>query len=335
MIRRLSGKRVVRYDPMLPSAGLFGSFLSGERPKLDVECEFASVKWHLRGPDMLGVAEQTVLLVLMELAHEQYGNGCALNVDWQPLVRSIGAQDMAEVGQSSSEGRPVALAGLSVSYGELVRRCGRRDDGGSAARQLRMQLRRLCEVSVWFEQPKGVERRSQLLQWRVGDAHGVDVVLNSRLTEILLGNQYSPVSLAERLRLESDIARALHCALSVHIRPGETRAYAVDELAAFVWLGSEIADSTKRRRRQQLRKALAEIARLTGWTLKPHAGATLDQAVNLTFYRNKLAYVPGAGSQLKSVSEFDDEPHHSSTREEEDDSSGPLDISSWFTTPKS
>ncbi len=334
MTQRATGARIVRYDPMLPTAGLFGSVTSADRPKLDVQCEFGGVTWHLRGPDMLGVAEQTLLLVLMELAHEQYSSEFALDADWQPLVQAMATPSMLEVAPRTSDGAPVTLAALAVSYAELVRRCGRRNEGGSAARQLRVQLKRLCEVSVWFEQPKGVERRTQLLHWRVGDGHGVQVVLNWRLTEILLGKQYSPVLLSERLRLESDIARALHCALSVHIRPGATRAYAVDDLARFVWPGHAVAESTTRRRRQQLRKALIEIGQLARWRLKVHDDLPLGQAVAVTFHRKELMHVRRAGSSLMLKVEPADVPQGSSVTENYDPARGHVDISSWFVTPQ-
>lgn len=62
---RTTGHRIVRYDPMLPTAAIFGSLGNGPRPKLDARCEFGGVVWKLRGPDMLGIPEQTLLLALL------------------------------------------------------------------------------------------------------------------------------------------------------------------------------------------------------------------------------------------------------------------------------
>jgi hypothetical protein len=282
-------KRLVRYDPMLPTAAIFGSLGKGSRPKLDTKCEFGGVEWRLRGPDMLGMPEQTLLLVLLELATEQYGARHAGRSDWNALV---GALDNGAGSSGTAlpvpyrEGEPVALAALIVSYSELIRRCGRQAEGGNATRQIRMELERLCEVTVWATSSSGVQVCSRLLQWRRGDTNGVQVVLNWRLTEILVGRQFSPVSLTERLSLRSDVARALHCALSVRIRLGDTMSFRLDTLGPYVWPeGRAVAASTVRRRRQLLRGALSDINRLPGWTVKASAGSCLEQADAVTVTR--------------------------------------------------
>ncbi|CAG9179216.1 replication protein C, IncQ-type [Cupriavidus pinatubonensis] len=259
--------RIVRYDPMLPSAGLFRSVGNHARPKLDVECEFNGVIWRLRGPDLLGVPEQTLLLVLMELASEQCRPGKASEPEVPELHEALRMSGFAAPLGEASE--PVAnLAVLSVSYRELNRRCGRLDDGGASATQIRKELERLCEVTVWAKMPDGRQLSSRLLHWRRGDRQGVEVVLNWRLTEILVGRQFSPVSLTERLQLSSDIARALHCVLSVRIRPGGAQSFHLETLASYVWAEDAVAASTVRRRRQLLRDALQEIDSLGGWLIR-------------------------------------------------------------------
>ncbi|MEX3944364.1 replication protein C, IncQ-type, partial [Paraburkholderia sp. BR10937] len=150
-------------------------------------------------------------------------------------------------------------------------------EGGSAAKQIRRELMRMSEVTIWAVMGNQ-EFSSRLLHWRMGDGHGAQVILNARLTEILIGRQYSPVSLQERLALKSDIARALHCALSVRIRPAKTMSFNLDTLAPYVWCEPDVADATVRRRRQQLRAALCELDGLRGWSIRTRSGEPLQQA---------------------------------------------------------
>ncbi|MBC8748555.1 MULTISPECIES: replication protein C, IncQ-type [Paraburkholderia] len=289
MTRPAGDKRVVRYDPMLPGTGLFGSLGNGIRPKLDAEYTFGGIVWRLRGPDRLGIPEQTLLLVLLELAEEQYGRARQEVEDWTLIEIALYSEPGARPLADCREGEAPALATLSVSYAELSQRCGRTAEGGSAAKQIRRELMRLCEVTIWAV-VGDEEFSSRLLHWRRGDGYGVRVVLNSRLTEILIGKQYSPVSLQERLSLKSDIARALHCALSVRIRPGGTMSFNPETLAPYVWCEPDVADVTVRRRRQQLRAALCEINRLRGWTIKARSGPNLERAESVQICRRSAAW---------------------------------------------
>ncbi|CAN0622846.1 Replication protein C (RepC) [Burkholderia multivorans] len=284
MTLRTQDKRIVRYDPMLPSSGLFGSLGNGERPKLDIKYAFGGIVWRLRGPDRLGIPEQTLMLVLLELAQEQYGQAQQQIDDWTPIETALYCEPDARPLASFRDGSPPALATLHVSYAELSQRCGRTAEGGSAAKQIRRELMRLSEVTIWAV-VGNQEYSSRLLHWRRGDGHGAQVILNARLTEIIIGQQYSPVSLQERLVLKSDVARALHCALSVRIRPGKTMSFNLDTLAPYVWCEHDVADATVRRRRQQLRAALCEIHGLHGWSIRTRSGEPLEQAESVNIFR--------------------------------------------------
>jgi Replication protein C (RepC) len=101
--------------------------------------------------------------------------------------------------------------------------------------QRRAELQRLCEVTVWTLREDGVELQSRLLAWEARNNQGVTMLLNWRLTDVLFGGQFSPVGLTERLSLHSECARALHCALSMRIRPGMTMASHLDKLSGYIW----------------------------------------------------------------------------------------------------
>ncbi|MGN8108124.1 replication protein C, IncQ-type [Paraburkholderia sp. 22098] len=250
--------RPVRYDTALALSGVFSSLPNGARPKLDISYEFGGLTWRWRGPDRLGIPEQTLVLVLLELAQEQIdgaGHG----------ARIAAMEDELYPGD---EPRRRRLVSLHVSFAELCRRLGREFSGGSALRQIRRELERLCEVTVWTYAGNDKQMSSRLMSWRRGDSAGVDVLLNWRLAETLFGGQYSPVSLGQRLLLTTDCARALHCSLSVRMRPGETMQFRHDTLATYVWSGLDVPDGTLRRRRKEIRDALRELAGVKGWTIK-------------------------------------------------------------------
>ncbi|MEZ2307160.1 replication protein C, IncQ-type [Caballeronia sp. Lep1P3] len=251
--------RLVRYDTALATAGVFCSLPNGPRPKLDVTYEFAGLTWRWRGPDRLGIPEQTLLLVLLELAQEQIG------AEGQDACIAA----MEDMLYANEEARRPPVVSLHVSFAELCRKLGRGASGGSASRQIRRELERLCEVTVWMSAEKDRQISSRLLAWRRSDNAGVDVVLNWRLAEVLFGGQFSPVSLGQRLSLTTDCARALHCSLSVRMRPGGTMQFKLDTLAAYVWSGDAVADATVRRRRQEIRDALQQLGGVKGWTIKP------------------------------------------------------------------
>lgn len=254
--------RPVRYDPALALSGVFCSLPNGARPKLDISYEFGGLTWRWRGPDRLGIPEQTLVLVLLELAQEQVGGA-------GHEARIAEMQDGLYPGDESRRPR---LVSLHVSFAELCRRLGRVFSGGSASRQIRRELERLCEVTVWTYAGNDVQMSSRLMTWRRSDSAGVDVLLNWRLAETLFGGQYSPVSLGQRLLLTTDCARALHCSLSVRMRPSDTMQFRHDTLATYVWSGVDVADGTLRRRRKEIRDALRELAGIKGWTIKEVSG---------------------------------------------------------------
>jgi hypothetical protein len=274
--------RIVRYDSALSAAPLFQPVWRGKRPNLNLKFTFDGVVWRWRGPEQLGIGEQTLLLVLLELAAEQ-------------LVDSDVVDDATRHIESSlydlQESRRPRTARLTVTLYELCRRLGC-STGGSAMIQRRAELQRLCEVTVWMRREDGVELQSRLLAWEVGNNQGVTVLLNWRLTDVLFGGQFSPICLTERLNLHSECARALHCALSMRIRPGMTMAFHLDKLSGYIWAdgdgrprrsgrlqpaGTELlAKAPVRRRRRQMLGAVSEIASLATWTTKTTVNGALQ-----------------------------------------------------------
>lgn len=163
--------RPVRYDTALALSGVFGSLPNGARPKLDISYEFGGLTWRWRGPDRLGIPEQTLVLVLLELAQEQ--------VDGAGHQARIAA--MEDELYPGDESRRPRLVSLHVSFAELCRRLGREFSGGSASRQILRELERLCEVTVWTYTGEDMQMSSRMMAWCRSDRTGVDVLLNWRL----------------------------------------------------------------------------------------------------------------------------------------------------------
>ncbi|WP_405044929.1 replication protein C, IncQ-type [Paraburkholderia sp. USG1] len=280
----MQSERIVRYDPALAAAPLFQPVWRGDRPKLDRSFMFNGIEWRWRGPEQLGIAEQTLLLVLMELAAEQASRAEPVDEETRQIESEL---------YNLRENRRPPTAELNVSFYELCRRLGR-NAGGSAVSQRRCELKRLCEVTVWSRHDDGTEFQSRLLFWQVGDNKGVRVFLNWRLTEVLFGGQYSAVCLNERLSLRSECAKALHCALSLRIRGGATMAFHFEKLARYVWddVGTRLSAKRQRdraasetpaaiamrRRRPELVEAIGEIGQLSTWTVK----STVNGAVQVS-----------------------------------------------------
>ncbi|WP_321893866.1 replication protein C, IncQ-type [Paraburkholderia tropica] len=300
----MQGERIVRYDPALAGAPLFQPVWRGERPKLDHTFSFGGLEWRWRGPEQLGIAEQSLLLVLMELATEQASFAQPQDEETRQIV-----SELYDLG----EHRRPRTAELTVSFYELCRRLGVHD-GGSAGAQRRSELKRLCEVTVWSRREDGTEFQSRLLTWQVGNKKGVRVLLNWRLTEVLFGGQFSAVSLNERLSLHLECARALHCALSLRIRAGSTMSFHIDKLAYYVWGNVEIRSTGKRqqdraysntpagiaqrRRRRELTAALDEISQLDSWSVK----TTMSGALRISRRAmTQKAGIPAVQAELAST----------------------------------
>lgn len=311
--------RIVRYDPALAAAPVFQPVWRGARAKLDRAFSFAGIEWRWRGPEQLGIAEQTLLLVLMELATEQAS--FAQPVDDETRHIMSGLYDLGE------HRRP-RTAELTVSFYELCRRLGLHA-GGSAVTQRRSELKRLCEVTVWSRLEDGTEFQSRLLSWQIGNNKGVRVLLNWRLTEVLFGGHYSAVCLNERLSLNSECARALHCALSLRIRFESTMTFHIDTLARYVWSDVEKRSIGKRqqeraysdtpsaiaqrRRRRELHDAVEQLANLSTWSIKPTTKGALRIsrfAMNRKNSASENAALPIAAASPKKPSKREALPEH-------------------------
>jgi hypothetical protein len=264
--------RIVRYHPPFGLSTLFRSLPKiGIRPPLDVSYTAAKSNVTLRfsAKEALGIPEQTLLLVLLELAQEALArpsNAARLN-------RHVAEKSSKALWTTLNRGfldQPEESVRFTTTWYELSERSGA-STGGMSQRLRREQLQRLCEVVVWQEgrDARQTTRQSYLVSWLIGDDTRVHVALNARLAVSLLDGQFAAVSLAERMRLPSDAAKALHAFFSTCLRPGRGIKVSVASLVSRLWPESEVSApaGTLRRRHKDIRDALKELNTLAGWAV--------------------------------------------------------------------
>lgn len=256
-------QRHVLHDPALGIAGVFLPLKKGKRGKLDVQRTWgrATIRW--RGPDQLGISDQSVLFAVLEVAGEQMGvsptQGIALETD--ELWPLLGHQE--HVFRSDS-------IRLITSFARLVQLCGW-VDGGTATKRVKDALRRLTETTVWASVTEDDgnlrEGSSRLLAWKVGDRNRVALIVNWRQAQALRGTQYARISLLERSTLQTEVAQALHALLCCKINLCGAWSCGLDKLQVHVW-GNAATGVNLRARRKRMRAALDAINLLYGWRVE-------------------------------------------------------------------
>lgn len=254
--------RLVKYEFALqePALGLAQVFIAlGKLPrgKLDVVSHFGQSQLRWRGPDALGIAEQSVFLGLLAIAAQQKFRLDASN----PATRE-GARLVAKLG---FEGTPevTELFVLRATWSEIAIAAGYGSVGGKNRKDVQMAVRRFAETTIW-ERRGNKEYACRILSWLVGDDDSVVIALNPRATSALLGLQYCHISLVERGDICGEPGKALHAWLCANLRAGRMRPYAIDGLQVHVW-GSTCTGTTLRNRRSRLVKALQQIGKLDKW----------------------------------------------------------------------
>ena len=252
-------RRDVRQDPALGMVGAFRPLRKGPRGKLDVQMDWGDATIHWRGPDQLGIVEQSVLLAVLEVAAEQWRNDRdALLVKPDDALWSLLAHQKHVFKPD--------IVRILTSFRRLSLLCGKGDSGAELG-LVRDALRRLAETTVWVKRA-GLEGSSHLLGWQVSDDLQVVLVLNWRLTQALQGEQYARISMRERSQLDSEPAKALHAVLSCKVNVGKAWDCGLHHLQPYVWGDTVVDGATRRKRHGRLRAALDEIDRLPGWTAR-------------------------------------------------------------------
>ncbi len=241
-------------EPALAIAPVFLVLKKTARAKLDVTRSFgdSSVRW--RGPDALGIPEQSVLLALLSIGGQQ-----TYSIDPNSAI----GNKAKLLNQLSCEGPQSDVAVVIAHWRKIEIAAGYSAHSGTNITNIKLAVKRLAETTVW-ECRDGIEYQSRLLSWIRGNDNGVIIALNRRATDAIYGKQFIKISLCERNALPDESTKALHAYLSGSMRAGTTRRLTVSKLQAHIWSG-EATGSTHRSRDEKLRAALLAIGRLPAW----------------------------------------------------------------------
>ena len=244
-------------EPALSLAPVFLTLNKKERAKLDVKFRFDGTLINWRGPDALGVTEQSVLLALLSIANQQ--------TFWLSMHPAKESESAKLLPMMSIEGDRVhgGLKVLKISWQRLAAAVGYTSMGGENTALVKAALRRLAETTIW-EKRDNKTYQSRVLAWIVGDDELVTVALNQRATNALNGGQFIKISLSERRMLGDDRSKCLHAWLCGCIRSGSTRTFYVDSLQSHVW-GDVKVGIALRQRRLRLKDAINNINFLASW----------------------------------------------------------------------
>ena len=151
--------RDVMHDPAMGSSVVFRPLRkSTHRQKLDVTTRWGDLEIQWRGPDALGIGDQSVLFAVLEVARE------ALLQTRQDAM--VGADDpLWEQLQHENHVFRAETVSVTTSLTSLSQRCFW-GDGGTALKRVRAALRRLTETTVWVRHLK-LEGSSRLLAFRI------------------------------------------------------------------------------------------------------------------------------------------------------------------------
>ena len=251
-------RRVVRHDPAMATAPLFRPLQKGEgvRPKLDLRQEFGGSTIWYRGPDALGVSDQTVLFAVLCLAQKK-GKELLPSTTGHYTRRALA--DLLPVPESY----PLRTVYVDTTLYEMLQTAAMRDDGRSY-KQLRDCIDRLAAVTVFVDRGGNSPPPMRLLSRVVKDDGRIKLALNERLALAFVG-QYVTIDLRERQRLPSDAAKVLHAWLSATVRRGRAWNCTIDKLAYHIY-GDSSGNDLRRKRRERTKEALESISRLPGWS---------------------------------------------------------------------
>ncbi|NDU92820.1 MAG: replication protein C [Ferrovum sp.] len=261
-----------RHDPACCLApGLFRSLKRGERKKqkLDITYNHGMDTIRYWGPEPLGALEMRVMqgLVAMAAVSGDSGRGIMLcsgteSKTGQALRRSLDLR-----WESQAEDAMV----VQCSFRQLAREVGA-DEGGSQIKFIRGCLERLYAVTIIVESD-GKRHGFRMLSKYSSDVNTekLCVALNPRLAQAIMGERpYTRISMDEVRQLRTDPASLIHQRLCGWIDPGKTGRATLDTLCGYVWPDDATPEAMKKRR-QSARRALAEIAMLSGWVVSEYS----------------------------------------------------------------
>lgn len=232
---------------------------TSSRAKLELSQTVGEVQLTWRGPNQLSIPDQSVLLAAMACAK----GGEVLEVQGDEPGTEHAALALLE---PTGHRFQTASVWIPTTFRMLSRHCAASGHAGPNTAQVKASLTRLTETTIWMRSGDR-EGSTRLLAWSYSQAESVLLTLNWRLVDALCGRRYSRINLHDRGLLGTDVAKALHFALSCQVGAGRQWRYKLDSLQKQVW-GDLVVGEAQRQRRSKLRKALDALAGLPTWTIQ-------------------------------------------------------------------
>lgn len=255
--------------------GLFIPTNGKKRGRIYIEPrDFGKITVTIMGFEQAGADDQSLFLA----SCSQLGiDGLIINDPHGEISTSLKA-DLRIQGDNT-----YPVASKKTSLRSLLMDAGYKDcEGGASLRQAKKSLIRLNNIQIReHNKITGWDRAAQLMSAHIN--HKTDevyIAVNPRLTEAILVGQNVPISLLERNKLTSEVAKILHCWLCSYTRLGASLgngegAY-LDTLAPHIWGPAYDNESkqVKSKRRSLIKEGLLEIADATrelhdgyGWVI--------------------------------------------------------------------
>lgn len=212
----------------------------------------------------LAVPELRLLQGLVALA----GKDGSILKDKSPSLLGQQLRTLLALQQAAETDRLLFVKG---TLNALIKEVGY-TDGNAVRKEAKESLRRLANVTVFVTYGEK-EASFHLLSYAFDANDGaLAVALNPRLTEAILGtNPFAHIDLHDVRSLSSDPARLLHHRFCGWLRHEEANCVSLDVLCSYVW-NSEAKPEAMKKRRQIIRKALAELASLR-WEISEYSKA--------------------------------------------------------------
>ena len=272
--KKIGGRQVIvldhaRIDPSHCLAdGLFRPMRRGDQKNasMDIHYRYKGFTFWWRNYQLLDISDQSVFLAIHRLAAAR-GRAERVGPDHQDPT----FLNLRQALNMKLDAEELQCLAFSTSLNEIAKLIGLTNTGPNL-KAIKDSLLRLSGVS--FVIYKGEEHTStfwqaNLISQLAGCDGKVVIAVNPLLGKALVGKPSTYISMEEQRSLKSDPAKRLHVWLSSWASSQEERKIELDSLVPHVWGNQETSgESTNRRRRGLLRKGLAEIAALTGWTIE-------------------------------------------------------------------
>lgn len=269
-----------RHDPAhVLAPGLFRSLGRGDRArlKLDVTYIHGDDRLEFGGKEPLGVDDMRVLQGLVAMAGPE---GLILRDEDQtsPAGKQLILDLFTPPAAIADAGKKPDTLVVRDSFRRLAREIGI-TEGGAALKAIRKSVERLFGVTVFVQSGKRRVGMRLLSAYASDEGTGdLFVALNPRLAGAIFGDhQHVRIELAEVRALGTDPARLIHQRLCGWIDPGKVGRVTIETLAEYVWPEPTEVDRAMKKRRETIRKALAELSAI-GWTVTEYGRGKFEIA---------------------------------------------------------